>query len=1317
MKRIILAMLTVAISVIAFSQPQTRWVCVSPAYPLVVGTAATENTSIVNNGIYVQDVLLDSLPQYEIGEIPNQTVRWTGNGSGFYVKADTLHSDNVVYSYTIDRQPIGPIEFNDNTGRFKFYPDIYDYKPFVVTFVASDGIESIEEKVEFSIMPPAKSEAYVMPEQGTAPQDDIYTIVAESKAQDKRFFNNQERDVYSYSVTGTDVIFDDNVHNKVYGLNGREDIYELNVFAERLIVRSALKFPQTNVTIHAKEIIFEDSAGGISSINTTPSSIATMTTGVGINGSNAGNINLYVDNFVADHAKRLILNGANGQSSNRDGTPGNGGNGGIINTNVNIGDYCDYVRGCGGLKYGTNSQNPESVGDIIGAGQIGQNGSFELNDNPYLYIHPLYISSVLRQTNDAYINGKNSYTHQVCNKYKETIERYMASQEWSLCDEGNVIELQNILDEINKIIDRLDHDLDYFGNPIGWVPLLSFEVMLNNFNEEIDRAIPTLYLNYWLSRVDQTIQHKVEASEMQATSTLQEIQKNQNLINTMVSKIPVIEDQVEEVQNDIAIITQKMYAIEQHLLSKARRNTKKRNRIKKAFGICKTLVNVLPITGPVGVGISGTINKVLSNDIFGSLMGYLGVDYASAFGAIGDVACNTSFLSDLMGNLEALKTAACGMDFGSIKSGWDDLKETCNPLLTNINNLRSMLSKGSAPKDEVDAMFNQLCAECPELNALRAEMEALNVKKEKLEKDIDELSANIKSTLSVVGTDILALDAFKRDVFSGNSIRDLNAMQYLAKMEQRAKNRLLKYHYYMRKAYEYRLLKPYSGEFNLVTMFERFEKMGNVLGDAVDPAAYESLASVFRDVVSEMAEQIIDEYSTNYPEQSAPITFVIPKDQIALLNLSGGLTFNFHEMGLFSPEEENIRIVDLGVKYIKSHVDGNVGYSGYMDLNMTHEGISQLRKDGQLYWFDHKSKSTTSPHTWGMRYDVVSQETTTIQPSAASSSLLYSILGDNHDIMLFSRPSAWGDINLSKKIHTSGGADIVVDSLVMKLQYDFTRRPGKLCNIDITTPGDLLPYIACSVPDKNGRAEGAGNLYRSYIKSSQPVTFSAVEKYGNYYFVNWTDRGGKVVSDKADLTVTRSTDQFYFANYEWRAPILGVADTIKVDRNGGMKVVEIKNVGNGGADMDWSVDDSECKWLRVDGPSEGINDGTFTIKIDANDTGKIRIDSLEVLAPETDFMSKMIYVLQSDDSSVESVIDYNDNGITVYPNPTTDIVYVAGSLIDEVRVISLTGGQISTSCFNGENKVSVDLSGLPTGAYMLLVKTRTGNSMAKVLKR
>ena len=88
---------------------------------------------------------------------------------------------------------------------------------------------------------------------------------------------------------------------------------------------------------------------------------------------------------------------------------------------------------------------------------------------------------------------------------------------------------------------------------------------------------------------------------------------------------------------------------------------------------------------------------------------------------------------------------------------------------------------------------------------------------------MNQVFSDMTTTVSDISNDILALDALRRDVFTGNSKRDLNAMIYLEKMEQRAKDRLLLYDYYLRKAYEYRLLKPYEGEFNLVGMFERVE--------------------------------------------------------------------------------------------------------------------------------------------------------------------------------------------------------------------------------------------------------------------------------------------------------------------------------------------------------------------------------------------------------------------------------------------------------------------------------------------------------------
>ncbi len=75
-------------------------------------------------------------------------------------------------------------------------------------------------------------------------------------------------------------------------------------------------------------------------------------------------------------------------------------------------------------------------------------------------------------------------------------------------------------------------------------------------------------------------------------------------------------------------------------------------------------------------------------------------------------------------------------------------------------------------------------------------------------------------------------------------------------------------------------------------MFERFEKLGVALGDVIDPNAYSSLGAIFREVVSNMAEEIIDEYSVNYPEQSAPISIVIPKEQLEVINADNNYMLN-----------------------------------------------------------------------------------------------------------------------------------------------------------------------------------------------------------------------------------------------------------------------------------------------------------------------------------------------------------------------------------------------------------------------------------------
>ena len=1320
-------MILVVIGLTAFSQSPSRFISLRPAYPVAIGESTVEGVSLSNNGLYMYDILQDSLPQYEIGQIFAQTVRYTEDGHGFYVKADSLQSLNVVYSYEVNDQPQGTIEFNETTGRFKYYPAAEDYKSFVVTFSATDGMESVSEAVTFNLMPQTAPEMYAFQTQGVMPDAGDYTIVAETSK--SLFLNNEQRTAYSISISGKDVVFDEKITNKVLGLNKREDIYEMNIYAERLVIRSTLSFPQTNVTIYAKEIIFEDHDTMFASINTTPTSIKMLTDGVGVNGANAGNIALYIKEFKGNVGKRFILNGAKGQCTNRNGTPGNGGNGGTLTSTIDVSNYCDFARGGAGVRFDVEPGGAYGAGPVISAGAAGGTGRLELISERYAYLHPYYISAVMRHANDAFINNFTDDVLRTCKEYRTLIDEYMNSTEWESCDVGEELELQKDLSEIDDMLFRLEQGLDYFGNPKGWVPLLSFEAYFSAYDNEIERAIPTLYMYYWLSNVDQTLQNMVAASEFAARTTEAEIQSCQNLLNTLVLKIPVLQDKADEVNAMIEALMQRIEILKQQLLAKAKKNVKKRNRIKKAVAIAQGVANALPILGPVGTGVSIAVNTALSDANVNKFIGkQFGVDYSAVVKAVGDKACSENFFSTIDSALKEAKKSITDIDFKGIESAYKSLNKIASPLITSIKNVNSILSQSSTPDEEVKAEFNRLTAESPELKCLNGQVDSLNEKKIELLNHINQVGADIITTMSELSGNVLALDGLKRDIFVGNSKRDLNAMQYMAKMEQRAKGRLLKYDYYLRKAYEYRLLEPYEGEeFNLNGVFAEFEKLGMALDSVVDATAYEKLGSAYRDRVSHMIEKIIEKYTYSQPEKTTVVPIPISREQLDAINANGSVTLNLYKQdnsSYFFQDEENIRIVNLGVKYIKAHAVGSASRSR-LALDMMHSGISQYRKDGQIYWFNHMSPETDNPHFWRttISFNNVAEETypETHQNSVAISSLLSTILRNNiENVMLFSRPSVWSDITMSKQVQTDGD-NIMIDSLVLELKFDYTLRSSNsnLHNIDITANDDLLPYIACSAEDINGRTNGNGNLYRSYRMSNQPVTFTAIDKYGTYHFLNWTDRSGKVVSDKMDLTVSRQNDQFYIANYERRVPILNVPDTVKVNNEGSGYTVYVGNAGSGDLEMDWYVSDSLSTWVHLNGVAEGIDDGYFTFTVDPNTSGADRLDSLEIFAPETDVMSKMIYIVQgeglSDEDKVESEETEKDR-LKLYPNPMREYVKIEGEDLLSVSIYSITGKEMYRRGIGGIDSTTIDVSNLPNGVYIISVKTRNGMISKKMLK-
>lgn len=262
---------------------------------------------------------------------------------------------------------------------------------------------------------------------------------------------------------------------------------------------------------------------------------------------------------------------------------------------------------------------------------------------------------------------------------------------------------------------------------------------------------------------------------------------------------------------------------------------------------------------------------------------------------------------------------------GNVSKKW-------GPIGKEAEKYKDILKETEIPQSEVDAELIKIKATDPEFNQLASEIAELMAQKEALGKQLAK-SIQMTSTLSnAITFDLLAIDGMNRDIVDGNAVLDHRASAYLKEMEHRETERLLKYHYYMAKGYEYRLLEPYPGELNLDSLFNKFKDIAEAADSDhnLDSGDFNALKALYEEQLSTIAEGIYDKYQSNPPELSAPIRFNLSLEEIQKLNVGESVTINLMDMGMFPLSDENVRIVKLNVKTLDVHTESeNLGDWAY----------------------------------------------------------------------------------------------------------------------------------------------------------------------------------------------------------------------------------------------------------------------------------------------------------------------------------------------------------------------------------------------------
>jgi hypothetical protein len=790
--------------------------------------------------------------------------------------------------------------------------------------------------------------------------------------------------------------------------------------------------------------------------------------------------------------------------------------------------------------------------------EAGPDGTIGIIDPRFSWIDPVWMRKVLNHIQTDYLASNIGNARVRLVDYAAILSEFRANPEWLSLATGAQLELGQMQNEIHVLLQRIDGGLDYFGNPAGWTPMLSFEVTKNIFEAEVDRAIETLYLSYWIGEKAKSQQQLLDSLTAARDQLRKDLETAQAEYGAAVEKLPALDASAAELETKIRTLQNKLQFEETKLLQETRDPlwvTRVRLGLKVGAMICQMAPVYQPTLGAVGQGIR------LASD-FDPDHPWSVITNAQTIQA---AYTNSPFANSAKAQNQTQKQIdpkkAETNSFDYVKA----LQQSAQGLTAGVKDIQAFIEKQKAPTPEMLAELEQLKSDSPRYKALVEDIEALIEENGKFVDEAVFTMQRIAALSDVMTHNLLAIDALNVEIAPAATTLDERAIAYLDNMKRRAQDRLLKYHYYMAKAYEYRLLKPYTQPLNLDGLFERFAQIAALNSShTVSAEQFNTLRQVYHSLVTDLAESIYDGYISNRPQLSVPVRFNLSDDELAALNAGNVVIINPYDRGLFPVVHENIRIIDLKVFSMTTEAEGGVyGSTAYVELTMAHSGVSHLKQDGKVLIFRHYNHQTKSPIVWGGRFDAIDNRIDDIRPSDADNSLLRSLLtGDaSSDMLLYSRPAGWADLMLTCYESNSNGKKINVKSVRLELVYDFIRRndglglrtlevaaagvefplagsPGKkgvarAAGVPRLIESGMQPLFMLDKQDVNARSHARGQFMRIFPSAAGTINVTAPQTYGEWRFHQWTDKFGNPLpnANSASIVLNMNQDIAVLAEY------------------------------------------------------------------------------------------------------------------------------------------------------------------------------------------
>jgi len=772
------------------------------------------------------------------------------------------------------------------------------------------------------------------------------------------------------------------------------------------------------------------------------------------------------------------------------------------------------------------------------------------------WLRPATVRAVISYANDAYLSG-------LVKEARELLAVHLQSVKGAAEADKEEAAWPILQAELSSLLQRIEGPYDYFGNPAGWVPMLSFQANHQLFKTEMESAVRAMFLAYWIQNTQDRAQAAARMLEEAGKHLRAETEQALADYKAAELKVSNLETEMASIADQIESTRKLVSGMKENLVKQVRKDLQTEQILRASAKILGGVMQLIPVGQPV----LGSIGKAAT------VLGDIDVDNPAA--SLGGVA---GAFAPVMTEMVAPKVQAKAKElFSGLKQAKhlakteaetraEEEKEKFDSEVAKAElkkKVKDHLDKKEAAKegilggfsqfavseDDVKQRLEKVLADTPAYGEAAKAIESLNERKRVFAED---LHATVQA-IDVATTTILNNQMAILELRGQRDLRvaqlNLEALQSVQDLGRKARERLLLYQYYLLKSYHYLMLEDLPDmDFRARKLFDAFADMvipkKNQPSNSVSPdgmltqSQFKILSGVFEEQLRAVAQNIIKQYQHGRKRNTTQSVVELTPEQIETLNGSAqqvefDLMWYHHNR-----QEDDVRITAVTADSVVLAEPFPTRASN-LSLDYVHDGVSKVRRDGEVFLFrsgqyrveGETGKGDSAPRTdihWGTKItynphhkkeDRLTFEPT--KPDPEEESLVRYLIGapvDAKSPMLSFRPGAWAKLAVKR----SGDETIKIRHLTLRIDYVFQNVNDKAFRtVAVRVRDDSQPYVRCSAEDANGRADGVGSFLRTFRKTQNLVTLHAPPHYGSRAFRGWlkgdqVDKDGPVI-DKSLL--------------------------------------------------------------------------------------------------------------------------------------------------------------------------------------------------------